>query len=744
VRRRDDDGVDSPMAVTVASRRRHVVAAETTTHAAAVGAASLGGGMATTDPRYYVTDVGTGGGTNAVHHRQQHQQPGGAQHAAAAAAVLVDCSGGGGLVVNDVAMAGGAGMGLTTDGYNHVVSAFRDPTTAPLRKLSVDLIKTYKHINEVYYLKKKEKSGKRPKPSVDSASGRKKEKLVLNEGYDDESHDYIVRPGERWNDRYEIDSLIGKGSFGQVVKAFDSVDQEYVAIKIIKNKKPFFNQAQIEVNLLEEMNRQDVNGKFYIVKLKRHFMFRSHLCLVFELLSYNLYDLLRNTNFRGVSLNLTCKFAQQLCTALLFLASPELNIIHCDLKPENILLCNPKRSAIKIVDFGSSCQLGKRIYQYIQSRFYRSPEVLLGLPYDLAIDMWSLGCILVEMHTGEPLFAGANEFDQIMRIVEVLGMPPDRLLDDASKTKKFFDRLPDGTYIPKKPRDGKKYKMPGTRKLHSILGVDTGGPGGRRLGEAGHSPGDYLKFKDLVQHMLDYDPRQRITPLHALQHAFFRRTVDEGTNTVVSATTSVGDRPCSSSNVAVRPPLPSPKHVQSSQNGTAATAAASRVQSDPMNVHRYAASGGNSSSCGVAARHNTTTVVTIPSMDETDMSPAVWYTTAAGNDRTGGGPDSVIVEQPTSRPPNPFPSISSSASLTTSPSPVGGGPARFSAVARQNSSASSAMSGMGRTAATFLSTFDSNEPGAMVTARVMDSSESPMVIGACPPPLSQHSRLTGV
>lgn len=170
-------------------------------------------------------------------------------------------------------------------------------------------------------------------------------------------------------------------------------------------------------------------------------MWRNHLCLVFELLSYNLYDLLRNTNFRGVSLNLTRKFAQQLCTALLFLSTPELNIIHCDLKPENILLCNPKRSAIKIVDFGSSCQLGQRvcilfqqisvpcafliyikeflsyvfilslfqIYQYIQSRFYRSPEVLLGIPYDLAIDMWSLGCILVEMHTGEPLFSGANE-----------------------------------------------------------------------------------------------------------------------------------------------------------------------------------------------------------------------------------------------------------------------------------------------------------------------------------------------
>ena len=110
------------------------------------------------------------------------------------------------------------------------------------------------------------------------------------------------------------------------------------------------------------------DDKYHVVKLKHHFIWRNHLCLVFELLSYNLYDLLRNTNFRGVSLNLTRKFAQQIATALLFLSWPELKIIHCDLKPENILLCNPKRSAIKLVDFGSSCQMGQRIYQYIQSR----------------------------------------------------------------------------------------------------------------------------------------------------------------------------------------------------------------------------------------------------------------------------------------------------------------------------------------------------------------------------------------
>ncbi|XP_049875381.1 serine/threonine-protein kinase minibrain isoform X2 [Pectinophora gossypiella] len=411
---------------------------------------------------------------------------------------------------------------------------FRDPSTAPLRKLSVDLIKTYKHINEVYYAKKK----RRAQQYLGEDGSHKKERKLYNDGYDDDNHDYIIKQGEKFLDRYEISSPIGKGSFGQVVKAYDHEEQCQVAIKIIKNKKPFLNQAQIEVKLLEMMNRADAENKYYIVKLKRHFMWRNHLCLVFELLSYNLYDLLRNTNFRGVSLNLTRKFAQQLCTALLFLSQPELNIIHCDLKPENILLCNPKRSAIKIVDFGSSCQLGQRIYQYIQSRFYRSPEVLLGIPYDLAIDMWSLGCILVEMHTGEPLFSGANELDQMNKIVEVLGMPPDHLLDQAHKTRKFFDKLPaseGGGYVLKKVngKDGtyRKYRAPGTRRLHEILGVEGGGPAARRRGEPGHSVSDYLKFKDLILRMLEYDPKQRVTPYYALQHNFFKRTADESTNT---------------------------------------------------------------------------------------------------------------------------------------------------------------------------------------------------------------------
>lgn len=117
------------------------------------------------------------------------------------------------------------------------------------------------------------------------------------------------------------------------------------------------------------------------------------------------------------------------------------------------------------------------------------------------------------------------------KIVEVLGLPPKHLLDIGQKTRKFFDKLPDGSYVLKKTKTNRKYKPPGTRRLHDILGVETGGPGGRRLNEPGHAVQDYLRFKDLILRMLDFDPKTRITPYYALQHNFFKRTSDEGTTT---------------------------------------------------------------------------------------------------------------------------------------------------------------------------------------------------------------------
>ena len=110
----------------------------------------------------------------------------------------------------------------------------------------------------------------------------------------------------------------------------------------------------------------------------------------------------------------------------------------------------------------------------------------MGLPYDMSIDMWSLGCILVEMHTGEALFNGSNEQDQIYKIVEVLGIPPSFMLEESPKAARFFEKNHNGEWQCK--RTQKCYMGPGTRLLKDIIGVDTGGPGGRRAGETGHRP----------------------------------------------------------------------------------------------------------------------------------------------------------------------------------------------------------------------------------------------------------------
>lgn len=111
------------------------------------------------------------------------------------------------------------------------------------------------------------------------------------------------------------------------------------------------------------------------------------------------------------------------------------------------------------------------------------------------------------------------------KIVEVLGIPPGNILEKATRTDKFFEKGPGGTWTLKRLRDAKKdtYRRPGSRSLDDILGVETGGPSGTRRGESGHTPQDYRKFKDLILSMLQYDPDTRIKPYPALQHPFFRK-----------------------------------------------------------------------------------------------------------------------------------------------------------------------------------------------------------------------------
>ncbi|KAL8942907.1 MAG: hypothetical protein Q9216_001382 [Gyalolechia sp. 2 TL-2023] len=320
---------------------------------------------------------------------------------------------------------------------------------------------------------------------------------TANFGYDDERGDYNIAMGDHLAYRYEIIDILGKGSFGQVVRCIDHRTGGLVAIKIIRNKKRFHQQALVEVDILQKLRDWDPQKKHSMVQFTQSFYFRGHLCISTELLGMNLYEFIKCYEFRGFSLKLIRRFAKQLLSSLVLLKGHK--VIHCDLKPENVLLAHPARSEIKVIDFGSSCMEHEKVYTYIQSRFYRSPEVILGMTYGMPIDMWSLGCILAELLTGYPIFPGENEQEQLACIMEVFGPPEKHLIEKSTRKKLFFDSLG-------KPRltvssKGKR-RRPSSKTLQQALKCED------------------ESFLDFITKCLRWDPDRRLKPDEAIHHEF--------------------------------------------------------------------------------------------------------------------------------------------------------------------------------------------------------------------------------
>ncbi|KAF6843423.1 hypothetical protein CMUS01_02098 [Colletotrichum musicola] len=318
-----------------------------------------------------------------------------------------------------------------------------------------------------------------------------------NFGYDDDRGDYTIVPGDHLAYRYEIIDVLGKGSFGQVVRCIDHKTGVLVAVKIIRNKKRFHQQALVEVNILQKLREWDPKNKHSMVNFTHSFYFRGHLCISTELLDMNLYEFIKANAFRGFSLKLIRRFTKQMLSSLNLLKQHK--VIHCDLKPENILLRHPLHSEIKVIDFGSSCFENEKVYTYIQSRFYRSPEVILGMTYGMPIDMWSLGCILAELYTGVPIFPGENEQEQLACIMEVFGPPEKHLIEKSTRKKLFFDSMG-------KPRltvssKGRR-RRPSSKTLQQVLKCDD---------EA---------FLDFLARCLRWDPDRRLKPEEAIHHEF--------------------------------------------------------------------------------------------------------------------------------------------------------------------------------------------------------------------------------
>jgi serine/threonine protein kinase len=412
----------------------------------------------------------------------------------------------------------------------------------PLDGLTLNLVDTYKKINQHYYMAKE---------------ARQQHELLTQQltqptqqsGRD--GHCGRAVKGQVWKGRYLIEGRIGQGTFGTVLAALDTWAGKEVAVKVIRNKRAYTQQATNEMRMLSELAATAPHTTFDLIEQFDH---NGHTCFVFERAHMNLYELIQKSQFRGIALSMVQELGRQLVASLIKLKTIGGGIIHADIKPENIMFASVEKSSVsapqptttstdgisppppvgwepevRLIDFGSSIKAGGTpAPSYIQSRFYRAPEVVLQLPYDEKIDVWSLGCVLFEVYTGEPLFRSKSSSEHGYQIARVCGGIPAHMQNCAKKP--LWNRVTLKPTDPLAAIEAKRRARTPVAELYCEGGEEE------------------LKFRNVLQRMLAVDPKERWSAAQLLEHPFF------ATASSTSATPTVP----ASAKSAPTPSTPSP------------------------------------------------------------------------------------------------------------------------------------------------------------------------------------------
>ncbi|KAJ2947388.1 hypothetical protein O0L34_g17159 [Tuta absoluta] len=338
---------------------------------------------------------------------------------------------------------------------------------------------------------------------------------------DDKDGHLVYWPGYVMGARYKIIDTLGEGTFGKVVEVKDLEMEHRMALKIIKNVEKYREAAKLEINVLEKLADVDPDCKNLCVKMLDWFEYHGHMCIAFEMLGQSVFDFLKDNNYQPYPLEQVRHIAYQLIYSVLFLHDNKLT--HTDLKPENILFVDSdyevvsvytsskkkhdlrrvKRSDVRLIDFGSATFDHEHHSTIVSTRHYRAPEVILELGWAQPCDVWSIGCIMFELHLGITLFQTHDNREHLAMMERILGPIPYRMAR-KTRTKYFYHGKLDWDEKSSAGRYVRENCKPLLRYMQS-------------------ASEEHRQLFELIARMLEYEPAQRITLRDALSHPFFTK-----------------------------------------------------------------------------------------------------------------------------------------------------------------------------------------------------------------------------
>ncbi|XP_045458477.1 serine/threonine-protein kinase prp4 [Melitaea cinxia] len=345
----------------------------------------------------------------------------------------------------------------------------------------------------------------------------------LTDNWDDAEGYYRVRIGETLDNRYTVYGYTGQGVFSNVVRARDQArGNSDVAVKIIRNNEIMHKTGLRELEILKRLNDADPEDKFHCLRLFRHFFHKRHLCMVMEPLSMNLREVLKKYGKNsGIHIKAVRSYTQQMLLALKLLKKT--GILHADIKPDNILV-NDSKLMLKLCDFGAASHVSdNEITPYLVSRFYRAPEIILGVSYDYGIDMWSTACTIYELSTGKIMFSGKSNNEMLKYFMDLKGKIPNKIIKKGHFKDQHFDANCNFLYheldkITEREKIVIMSSIKPTRDLQTELA-----PPHHRL--PAPEAKKITQLKDLLERMIMLDPAKRASVNHCLAHPFIQEKI---------------------------------------------------------------------------------------------------------------------------------------------------------------------------------------------------------------------------